>query len=92
MLGRETELGARLECMAGLSGRADSRSEIEAGGIAWRCEREARRAFMLIGEASREMAGGASASDGTGVSGSVRLSARLFPSRFFAKLGNQMRR
>src|SRR5712675_155744 len=34
MLGRETKLGARLECMAGLSGRADSRSEIETVGLA----------------------------------------------------------
>src|SRR6476646_3266715 len=29
MLGRETKLGARLECMAGLSGRAGACSEIE---------------------------------------------------------------
>jgi hypothetical protein len=29
MLGPETKLGARLECMAGLSGRADSTSEID---------------------------------------------------------------
>ena len=34
MLGRETKLGARLECMAGLSGRADSTSEIETAGLA----------------------------------------------------------
>jgi hypothetical protein len=29
MLGRETKLGARLECLAGLSRRADSRIEID---------------------------------------------------------------
>jgi hypothetical protein len=33
-LGRETKLGASLECMAGLSGRAHSRSKIETAGFA----------------------------------------------------------
>src|SRR4029077_17357974 len=34
MLGRETKLGARLDCMADLSRRADSRSEIKTVGLA----------------------------------------------------------
>ena len=29
MLGRETKLGARLECLAGLSGRAGASNEVE---------------------------------------------------------------
>src|SRR6185503_20941163 len=37
MLGRETKLGARLECMAGLSRRADSRSEVKPAGFAATC-------------------------------------------------------
>jgi hypothetical protein len=31
MLGRETKLGARLECLAGFSGRAGASSEIDSG-------------------------------------------------------------